>query len=551
MRLSLGLRLNQIGSWPQSAVAIPTDFIARYEASDIVGASLIDQSVNGYDGTISGATQVNGEVLLFDGVDDYVDINQLFLALSTTTAGTIAMQFTVPPGGRAYVGFGDNLGNGFIQLAIEEEFIYFGYKLTDALAGVDNFSVRHTAVAVLPNVFYNLVMVSDAVTGVKFFLEGAGELALDTTTGTPGDKWFANNISLNNGRLQSLDYSSQLFYDNNLVSATFYDRIVNSEEINSLLAQRHPTLLYSTLFGDSITVGVGATSYASSWAGLWGADFSTTNTAVNGDQAGDMSYEIQSNHVEESERTYTMMIGTNDHRTYKDDIVKQGFFKSFLRQSLAWMALPTRTNARSVNVVETGIWADTGANAIGRVTTELGATATCSVTGTGVYIGYIIQNSLSSEGVADVRIDGILVGTISIYGQMDTVNGRTFAPAAAYFGGLTDTSHTVEITVTSSGENFYLDYVAGSPQPPPKLIVSNIIKMSDAAYATYGTSEANVIAYNTIISDVISEFASDGVAITAVDNYIDIDPLTDLSDGVHPNDTGHAIIHGNFAEGLL
>lgn len=529
---------------------IPQDYLARYQGNRVVSGSLIDQSPNGYDAPLINAEQQAKETVYFNGVDAYADISALFAVLASTTEGTIALQFKAPSGGRGYVGFGESAGQGFIQFSVSETDFVFSYKLNGSGVGVSNFNVRYTGSVFTAGEYVNAVFVSDPTSGARLFIEGVGELTPNNNQGTPNDKWFDTQTNLNTSRLQSLLYGApNEFHECFLVSATFYDYRVGDAGIKCLLNQPHPQVTDSVMFGDSITNGVGASSYSESWAGQWQDLYTTINTAVNGDQAGDMSYEIQTNHEPDINDIYTVMIGTNDHRQYKADATKQGFFEAFFRQSLAWLALPSRTIAR--DMTESGTWSNTGANSIGRLTTQNGATSQATVSGTGVYVGYIIQNSLSSEGTAEVRIDGNLVGTISTYGDMDTINGRTFAPAAAYFGGLADTSHTVEITVTSTGENFYLDYVAGSPQTPPQILVSNIIKMSAAAYSTYGTSEANVIAYNGIISDVLAEFAADGVAITSVDNFTDIDPSTDLDpDGVHPNDTGHDIIYNNFYEAI-
>lgn len=299
-----------------------------------------------------------------------------------------------------------------------------------------------------------------------------------------------------------------------------------------------------TAFGDSHTVGVGASTPAKSWLGL----MSPVNIAASGAQAAEVSNAVQA--ITPAPRTRTIMVGTNDHRTYKADAAKQEFFKRFLRQSIAWLTYPDKCKGRDACMSYTGTWSNTAANTFGKVSTQNGATAQTTVTGQSVYLCYIIQNHSSAQSSAAVEVDGVSVGTVGSYGAMNTVNGSTFASACARFGGLSSGSHTVKVTVTSSGKNFYLDYISGSDQPTGHILVSNIVRMTATAYSTYGTSVANITAYNGIVSDVVSEFAGDGADVTLIDNYSSVTPADLAADGVHLNDSGHAKVSANFAAAM-
>ena len=300
-----------------------------------------------------------------------------------------------------------------------------------------------------------------------------------------------------------------------------------------------------TAFGDSHTVGVGASVPAKSWVGL----FTPANLAVSGSQAAEVSKAVQASDPD-PDATYTVMVGTNDHRHYKADATKQEYFRQFLRQSLAWLAFPTKCKARDACMSYTGSWGNTSANTFGKVSTQNGATAEATVSGTAAYVCYILQNHSAALSSANVEIDGVPVGTIGSGASspaMNTVNGSTYSSACKRFAGLSSGAHDVKVTVTSSGKNLYLDYIAGNSQAStPKMLVSNIIKMSAAGYSTYGTSLANVNAYNAIIGDVLGELSTDGADVTLIDNFSDIDPSADLADGVHPNNSGHSKINANF-----
>lgn len=299
-------------------------------------------------------------------------------------------------------------------------------------------------------------------------------------------------------------------------------------------------------YGDSITAGASASPSSNSWIGL----YTPVNKGVNNTGAGDGAKAILSESFD-PEKLFMFFYGANDHRTYKSDATKQGFWKKFQRHLVAWVSLEDKKLPRVPGAMTlSGSWTNTPVDSVGRYTTQLGAYAEATVSGDSVYIGHIIQNSTATQATADVYIDSNLVGTIDCYGQMNTSAGATYAPAAARFSGLGAGPHTVRVEVTTSGKNFHLYYIAGSDNPGglyPEVRLSNVIRMSPSGYVTYGSSDAIVDAFNDIVDDLITEFNADGFNVTLIDNHADIDPSTDLApDGIHPNNAGHAKIHQNF-----
>lgn len=290
-------------------------------------------------------------------------------------------------------------------------------------------------------------------------------------------------------------------------------------------------------FGDSITAGLNASPAANSWVNL----FIPVNHAVSAAQAADMANTVQSIIPSVSE-TYTFMVGTNDIYKYKTDTVKQGYFKQFLRHAITWMAYPVKVTAQEM--ILTGSWWNVGVNSFGKACSTNGNTATATVAGDKVFVGFIIQDNALTLGVGKVEIDGVEVGQFACNGAgMVTVLGATYASAALCFD-VAQGTHTVKVTVTSTtGKYFYLNYIAGNEQPSPKISVSNIIKWADSGYTANGLGPTITEEYNALIDSVIADFS----CVALVDNYSDIVPALHLSsDGVHPNNAGHLIIHNNF-----
>jgi len=302
-------------------------------------------------------------------------------------------------------------------------------------------------------------------------------------------------------------------------------------------------------FGDSITVGNGASQSSKSWVGL----FTPENAAASGDGAGDMAKIIQTSHTADPTQKYAIMIGTNDARHYKSDTTKQAHYKNFLRSGIVWMTCPTLKKARtSGTAVYTGTWGNTAGNAFGKVSTQNGATVTETFSGDTLYLGYLIQNAAAAESTAEVRVDGNLVGTVGCRMNGATVGGQNYAGACERFSGFGAGSHTVELTVTSpNGKYFYFDFVAGSDDiDSAGVALSNVIEYSAAGYTSFGITSATIDEYNAIIDDMITELSADGLNIMLVDNHASVDNTTDLADNVHPNNLGHAKIHANMSAGL-
>jgi hypothetical protein len=302
-------------------------------------------------------------------------------------------------------------------------------------------------------------------------------------------------------------------------------------------------------FGDSITTNStssGASPAANSWIGR----FTPVTAAVSGAGAGDMAKTIQTSHSAEPSRKYAVMIGTNDARHYKGDTTKQGYFKNFLRCGIVWLTCPNLKKARtSGTAVYTGSWANTQGNAFGKTTTANGAKVEETFSGDVLYLGYLAQNSSSTDSVVEVRVDGNLIDTISSYMNSNTVGGNSFSGMCNRYAGLGAGAHTVELTVTSAGgKRFYYDFVAGSDDiDSAGVALSNVPEYSPAGYTSFGITSAIIDQYNAIVDDLIADFTADGLNIALVDNHASIVNTTDLADSVHPNNAGHAKINANFS----
>jgi hypothetical protein len=298
-------------------------------------------------------------------------------------------------------------------------------------------------------------------------------------------------------------------------------------------------------FGDSVTFGdfaspISTNSYINLLAGAIARPIS--NFAVEGDMVPDQTAKVYGVNPAYGDIS-TIMLGINDQRIYGVDATKLGYWRRGLQCLIAYLGLGNKQFGVSSGTF-TGTWANTTAYGLGKVSATNGSTATFFVNGTTVYVGMIQQDG--AAGTFDVKIDGTTVGsyTTQTTGLGPTVNGATFGAMLLRFPNLSAGTHTVEIVVTSAtatGNNVYVDWVAGNAQSvKPRVYAGNVLY---AESYSAGGSAANVDSYNAEHAALTSELADDGLNVTAVDVH-NIIPLntTYMDGGVHPINPGHAIL---------
>lgn len=316
-------------------------------------------------------------------------------------------------------------------------------------------------------------------------------------------------------------------------------------------------------FGDSITNGVGASDGAHTYIALLGGlkGWSINNHSSNGQMAPDQANPIYSLTVAENTLS-TYFLGANDERFYTTSGLRQDF-QAMQLVELAWLAIPASNKVLGTDtgaITYAGSWSDTVAYGLGKNSNTNGDTATFNVYGSNIVIGSIAFGSDQGvDGAFTIEIDGNLYDTYSskFNGVITTQFSRNYAPFAIVITGLGEAEHQIVITVTSATDAanpVYLDWYASTrgvlTNDGPWVYVSNCIRADTSSYSINGGSEANVTAFNAIIKANAGLLANMGLNVTLVDNVNVINPTSDLGDGLHPNDTGHAKIAQAFSTAM-
>jgi len=308
-------------------------------------------------------------------------------------------------------------------------------------------------------------------------------------------------------------------------------------------------------FGDSFTVGVGASTPSLAYIPLLAADkdWTISNYAVSGSMAADQASAIYAQTIGDNTIS-TYGIGLNDERIYFTDTGKLKVFQSIHQAELAYMAIPNANKVLGLSsaVTYTGTWNNTLVYGLGKSSSQSGATAAFTLYGSNLLIAMIQQDS--NIGTYTITVDGVLVDSYTTLGegQILTFLGTPYAPKLIVVPNLTEGAHNVVITVTSSAPGVvYFDWAAGTNDSlkagGPSVYVSNIVRRTAASYTIYGGSPANVITYNVAIKNNIAYLASLGLNITLVDIASMLNITTDLSvDETHPSDAGHSKIRDGF-----
>lgn len=327
-------------------------------------------------------------------------------------------------------------------------------------------------------------------------------------------------------------------------------------------------------FGDSITKGTTGPTSGRAYATILSSWSSGTlnNAGVDGDQAADLSDDVLPLVVYGRDLNF-IMVGANDQRTYLTDADKLTFYKDALRAHLVWLAVPhvfktlgTTTTGTLYKPTYTGAgWAATDAwsgTEYGKNTTGSGESVSFPVYGSTVYVTTIGQYSaVAYTTTYAITIDGNAVGTFDLKpgnnANITTVNTKTYGERCHRFTGLANGAHTVVITRSSATTGpLYFEWAAGNQTATqtslpvagrPRVVVGQVTRQT-AGYGS-GGSDANVNTYNAAIQSVVGELQSDGLNIELVNTTDAINQVGDMSDAIHPGDSGHEKLAKVFLDG--
>jgi len=316
----------------------------------------------------------------------------------------------------------------------------------------------------------------------------------------------------------------------------------------------------TTNFGDSITCGFGASVGANNYASKLDAAIGkpSVNWCRPADQAADMARLWVYPHslpTAVDHQLYTVLIGTNDANNCGPSSACIANWWQSLESSLAWLAIPSSDKILAVDCpTKFGAWAPELGS--GLATTMNGASLNFNVSQTianrNLYVAYrVFDSAAANPGTAILSVDGRPVATltsaVSTGQSLSTWNGTvdTIVVAKVNLGQIGP--HAVNITTTTANGGVFSVQWIGVPgqnyatdDAAPHVIVGSVTSSSSQAL------NKTIALYNTQLNLLVSSLVADGLHISIAPTSTAIDTSTDLKDGLHPNDLGHAKIAREF-----
>jgi len=306
------------------------------------------------------------------------------------------------------------------------------------------------------------------------------------------------------------------------------------------------------LFGDSITGGDGASSFASSWPGIVATQFGygVWDLAISGTEIPDEMGNIYSA-PGGGAYVYALLTGYNDMRERGTNGLLD--YQACLLSALAWTSLPTGSQAWPTNAPG---WMNTIVYGLTNhyiASAETGAVASLTVTGPTVFLEMVQCGQ--GGGTCTVSVDGTSQTNLFLGGNDPDGWGNPDSSMLLYWTGLTNAQHVISVECSGDGV-VTVGWSAGwTPGSGGNLFfVGNCLPMMDDAYVQANApedslgSDAAVAVINGLILEACEQMAAIGLPVWFVDVASQYDPYWMAGpDGIHPNDAGHTAIAAAFS----
>jgi lysophospholipase L1-like esterase len=340
---------------------------------------------------------------------------------------------------------------------------------------------------------------------------------------------------------------------------------IGSEDAKAAVASSSDGSNIIDFYGDSITAGACASNIGETdWASIVSntLEYTKLNHAVSSASLADLTMRgaLYTN-VQIPESVSLALLGYNDMNYVGTDETALTTFQRNLYSVVARLSLPSvkLTTGTSRSITYKGSWEilNLGWGDTIKASNKNGSTATTKITGSVIYVDIIQYGGYDRS--LNVVIDGEDKGTFEGSTFPTTEAGTTFAPYLLRFADLSNSVHTVVLTVGGTIGYAYINWVAGldgNAPNYPKVYIGGVLSETDEGYLfpSYtpwirGSDEA-VIKFNNKIAEVCSILATDGLNVKYVDVNSGYNADTDMYDYRHPNDSGHRHIAERFLSAM-
>ena len=302
------------------------------------------------------------------------------------------------------------------------------------------------------------------------------------------------------------------------------------------------TVTSFNVYGDSIDAGYTLPNPENGWFSLFsgGVGIPIANFfAVPGDRISDIGFTKAYQESPSASVASLLIPGANDLADCTSNVLAIPEYVSAVEAMLVWLGIPNTAKVLTSGMTFAGTWSQVTypPTITSDYSNSAGSTATFSIAGKTIYLGFFNYSSFGSGVSFKVTIDGVLQGTYSFTNYMTVVGGY---PACLRFSNLTSGSHTVVITAVSGGAYATISWAAGiSGAQIPLTIVGDTIPNTDDTDDIIPTMNADLDA-------MIATLQGDGLNIIHVADYSSLSltatPVQYFPDNVHPNILGSTLL---------
>ena len=305
-------------------------------------------------------------------------------------------------------------------------------------------------------------------------------------------------------------------------------------------------------FGDSITFGYTADSrwsaypqYIASYLNIPANNQGVVGSTQNSNTNLIFSESANGSILQTNTGLITYQIGTNDLANGAaipadgNDANQAADFGLGIQAEMTFIATPISTHKLASSFAYTGTWTG-GVFSPDRATSTSGNTATFTVTGGTIYLATVIQVAVNAAS-ATLSCDGNATGATLMFSG---VGGEALAvgspqTALTRVTGLSNTTHTCVVTVTSTSGTVELSWaagVSGSANPTfPYLLQGSIINQTP-------TNPTNIGLYRSQITSAVTMLNGDGLNVYLADNSASLTAPNNFNTSLHPDDYGYFLI---------
>jgi hypothetical protein len=249
----------------------------------------------------------------------------------------------------------------------------------------------------------------------------------------------------------------------------------------------------------------------------------------------------------------------NDQAQYGGAYI--AYARGCVEAQTAWLAIPEADKIRAAGTgcAKTGTWVDGNPNSAASSTSTVGATMTCTVTGSTVY--FAAARKYNSSATFTVSVDGVRA--------VDPDNGSTIFSQAMIFPGVfgvpvnqqilanlirvpgTNATHKVVYTCVDPAGDVCLAFYTAAVGRVEAPVVYSLSTMYNAPAEQTGNMDAPTTElYHAAWLAMVAELTSDGLNIIPIDATIPAvynSATQSQDDGIHENVLGHASIGAHAA----